>query len=114
MKVVICGSRDCEKLALIEKAVKESGFEITCVISGDARGADKLADLWAKNNKIDRVIMPANWEGRGKSAGIFRNLRMIEYADGVIAIWDGKSRGTKNSIETAKNLGKKLHIEVYK
>ena len=49
--------------------------------------------------------MPAKWDKHGNSAGMIRNSQMADYADGLIALWDGESRGTKNMIETASKNG---------
>jgi hypothetical protein len=38
---------------------------------------------------------------------------MAGMADALIAVWDGKSRGTKNMIETAQSMGLKLHVHRY-
>lgn len=56
---------------------------------------------------------PADWGKYGKSAGVLRNKQMAEYADGLIAFWDGKSRGTANMIETAKGLGLRVRVARY-
>jgi hypothetical protein len=38
---------------------------------------------------------------------------MAQYADALIAIWDGKSAGTANMIEQAKNRRLQIHIINY-
>lgn len=117
MRVIIAGSRDVEDYALILEAVKASGFssEITEVISGTARGADSLGELWAIRNKIPVKRMSANWSQYGKRAGILRNEEMAKYASeegdgGLIAIWDGKSRGTKSMIDLGESYGLRVFI----
>lgn len=73
-------------------------------------GADLLGKKWAILNGVPIKNFPADWDKYGKAAGPIRNAQMAEYADYLIAFWDGKSRGTKNMIETMINLG--LHGEV--
>lgn len=111
MKVVICGSRSIKDPKAIQRAVDASGFDpITEVVTGGAEGVDKMADVWSHDARIDRTVMYPNWGKYGRSAGYMRNERMIKYADAVIAIWDGKSKGTAHSIQIARNLGKPCYV----
>lgn len=98
MKTVICGSRGITKYKHVLDAVRESGFQITEVVSGCARGADQLGELYAAEKLLPVKKFPADWAGLGSMAGIFRNRLMAEYADAVIAVWDGKSPGTRYMI----------------
>lgn len=52
---------------------------------------------------VDRF--PAQWDRDGKSAGYKRNVVMAILSDALIALRDGKSRGTKHMIEEAKRRG---------
>ena len=112
MKVVIAGSRQVTDQIFVISAIERSGFQIKEVVSGGARGVDKLADKWASDNAIPVKVFESDWERYGKAAGPIRNKMMAEYADALIAIWDGKSRGTKNIISTAEKLG--LSVFVHK
>ncbi|WP_417886662.1 hypothetical protein [Zunongwangia sp.] len=56
---------------------------------------------------------PANWNKYGKSAGYRRNAEMAEYADALIAFWDGKSISTKHLIDLAKRAQLKLRINYF-
>ena len=78
-------------------------WEITEVVSGKARGVDTLGEWWAKSGEKDIPIQsfPADWKKFKKAAGYIRNAEMAKYADALIAIWDGESRGTFNMIEEA-------------
>ena len=114
MKVIIAGSRDIEDFSLIQEAVYASTFNITEVVSGRARGVDKLGEAWASLNNIPIKPFPAKWRTNGvldRSAGFKRNIEMAEYADALIAVWDGESRGTKHMINQAKL--KKLKVFIY-
>jgi hypothetical protein len=110
MKTIIAGSREGITYKDIEEAVKNAGWSITQVVSGCARGADKLGEHWAKMNLIPIVEFPADWEGYGKSAGAIRNSRMAGYAEALIAVWDGKSRGTQHMIKVATARGLKVFV----
>ncbi|MFA5195962.1 MAG: SLOG family protein [Bacteroidales bacterium] len=102
MKIIIAGSREINEFILVQLAVAGSGFDITEVVSGTAKGVDKLGELWAFENDIPVKRFPADWKKYGKSAGYKRNEQMAEYADALIAIWDGKSPGTGHMISIAK------------
>ena len=110
MKVIIAGSRDCNSFTLVCQAIKESGFIISEVVSGTARGIDKTGEYWAMQNNIPIKEFIPNWDLYGKSAGIMRNLKMADYADALIAIWDYKSPGTKHMIKCAKKKDLKIFI----
>lgn len=110
MKTIIAGSRNIVDQEIIEKAVHESKFQITEVVEGGAKGVDTLARIWAEENRLPVREFKAEWRKYGKRAGPIRNRAMAEYADALIAIWDGNSRGTLNMIETAKKLDLKVFI----
>ena len=114
MRVVICGSRGIGSVELIDKAVKMSGFEVTEVISGTASGPDTFAIEWAEKNGIPVVRMPADWNKYGRSAGFKRNKEMVDIADAVIAIWDEKSNGTRNTMGLGKDKGIPVKVFVPK
>lgn len=110
MKVIIAGSRDFDDYEALKAGIIESGFGITEIISGGARGADALGERYAEENSLALSIFPADWDKFGKSAGMIRNKEMADNADGLIAYWDGKSRGTKNMIDIAN--AKKLNVHI--
>ncbi len=72
------------------------------IISGGAIGIDTLASVYAKNNNIAMITLKPEWKRFGKSAGYIRNKDIIDQSDYILAIWDGKSKGTKHSIDLAK------------
>ena len=113
MKVIIAGSRTINDLSLIQLTVDESGFQVSEVVCGGARGVDDLGRKWAGNgNRIPVKLFPADWITYGKSAGYLRNRQMAEYADALIAIWDGKSKGTMHMINLATKKNLKVHVKI--
>lgn len=112
MKTIIAGSRDIENYMLVKQAIALSGFkdQITEVVSGGARGIDRLGERYAKEEGIACAVFPADWDKWGKAAGPIRNSEMADYADALIAIWDGDSRGTKHMIDTARKKGLKVFV----
>lgn len=81
------------------------------VVQGGAPGVDSLADQWCQSNRVDRRTMYASWDDLGKAAGTERNQRMIREAlasgrpTSFLAIWDGKSPGTKDFVLKAREAG---------
>jgi len=115
--IAIIGSRSFDDKIYLEYQMNQIKNEYKNhklkIVSGAARGADKMGEEWAKRNKIETLIFPANWEKYGKRAGYIRNEDIISNADLVISFWDGKSSGTKHSQELAKKNGKDLRIFMY-
>ena len=108
VRIIVAGSRDFDdypKLAYeLECAVKAISSNPT-VVSGGARGADRLGEQFAEEYEYPcRQFIP-DWDGLGKTAGFVRNVEMADYADMLVAFWDGKSKGTKHMIDTAIHRG---------
>lgn len=110
MKVLICGSRSISDPELVSQAVSQSGLRPTHIISGGARGVDRLAGEYAASNGIEFTEYLADWDRYGKRAGFMRNCVMVGTADAVIAVWDGVSPGTKHSIDYAASQGKDVFV----
>lgn len=101
MRVIIAGSRDLNKEFLVRDAIQASGFDITTLVCGMARGVDMVGHAWARSRGIPIDERYAQWKTLGRSAGYKRNVEMAENADALIAVWDGSSRGTSHMIEIA-------------
>ena len=113
MKTIIAGSREITDFQVVEHAINSSGFEITEVVSGTARGVDLEGEGWASLNDVPIKRFPAKWNEDGifdRGAGHKRNAAMAEYADALIAIWDGASPGTRNMINCAAQAGIKIYV----
>lgn len=102
MKTIIAGTRTFEDYDLLVAVVEESGFDITEVVSGAASGVDTLGEKYAQENGILCTQFHADWNRYGRSAGPRRNAEMAEYAEALILLWDGKSRGSKSMLQEAK------------
>lgn len=124
MFVIICGSRrhldgsTVADLSLIEDAVQASQYEVTCVVSGAARGADALGAAWAEDRGLPVVEFPvlqSDIERHGfTQAARLRNARMGRLAQqeegACLALWNGLSGGTKNMIDVSRRLRLPTHI----
>jgi len=108
MKIAVVGSRKFNDYDFLKEKLNE--YQIDVIVSGGAMGADLLAERYARENQIETLIFPAEWDIHGRSAGPIRNKLIVENCDYLIAFWNGKSRGTKFSIDYAAALGKKAVI----
>jgi hypothetical protein len=108
---IIAGSRDITSMSLLEKAVSECPWNITKVFCGMARGGNTLGWQWAQHMGVPIDFFPAKWETQGSAAGPLRNQKMIdEGAEALLALWDGKSNGTRDMIQRADKAGLALHV----
>lgn len=112
MKTIIAGSRTITSKFVIGEAVLESKFDITEVVSGAARGVDEIGEQWAEEHGVPIKRFPAEWEFYGKRAGPVRNVEMAKYAEALVAVWDGKSKGTQHMIREAQKRGLKWFIKL--
>ena len=116
--LIVAGGRDFQDYSRLENVLFEfaerHGDDYTMnIVSGMARGADRLAVQFCRIHGVQLIEMPANWNHYGKSAGYRRNTDMSAISQGLIAFWDGKSRGTKHMIETAQRNGLLVQVEYY-
>lgn len=112
-KLAIIGSRGFNDYTLLRSVLDPYKDVITLVVSGGAKGADSLGEMWANENNIKTKIFYPDWEAHGKRAGFIRNEYIIKEGDGVIAFWDGISPGTKSSIDLCKKYNKPIKIIKY-
>jgi hypothetical protein len=110
VKLAIIGSRDFDDYLLMKKELEFFIPKIQMIISGGARGADKLSERLAAEFNIPIKIYEAEWDKYGKRAGYIRNELIINDCDAVIAFWDGKSKGTKHSLDLANKQNKATKI----
>ena len=145
IRIITAGGRDfndydllVSEFAKLLSNLKYEGYNIHRstieIISGGAKGADKLGEKLAKNHNIKLSVFPAEWnnledetceirynkygEPYNVLAGFNRNIRMAKYAKDsdlgiLLAFWDGKSGGTKHMIETANKANLRVHIVKY-
>ncbi|MCA1807433.1 MAG: DUF2493 domain-containing protein [Actinobacteria bacterium] len=113
MKLIIAGSRTLgdqeayEELqdALYEATLVWNARAIDEVVTGGAKGVDTLGKNLAKEFNIAHKEFPADWATYGKRAGYRRNVQMASYADALVLLWDGKSKGSGHMLDIAKAHG---------
>jgi len=106
MKVAIVGSRNLSVNDLWNYLPEK----VTEIVSGGAMGIDTCAREYALKHGIELKEFLPEYEKFGRSAPIKRNQQIIEYADLVLAFWDGSSRGTFNVIKTCRKMGKGIKV----
>ena len=110
MITIIAGPRDYFDYLTLCKAIAFSGFNITEVVSGGAKGVDYLGEKWAREHNIPIKQFLPDWMGLGKAAGPIRNEQMAKYAEALIVLLPYKSPGTTNMIKQAE----KFNLCIYK
>ena len=128
MKVAVIGSRSFDNYSLLKKVINKYAKQATTIVSGGAKGADTLAERYAQEFNLEKIIFLADWENiqvepciiRNNNKGPYnamaghnRNTKIVESSDVVIAFWDFKSKGTKDSLKKAHKMGKKTIIINY-
>ena len=106
MKIAIIGSRAITKVDISKYIPKDT----TEIVSGGAKGIDTLAREYALSHGIKLTEFFPDYKRYGKGAPFKRNLQIIEYADHVIAFWDGNSKGTEYVINECKKINKPIDI----
>ena len=109
VKAVIVGSRSIGAVDM-DGALSRLGIDPSMVISGGARGVDRIAETWARARGIETRILKPDWRRYGRGAALKRNRELVEAGDVVVAFWDGTSRGTMHTVRTAEELGKRVHV----
>lgn len=121
-RIIIAGSRNFNNYLYLEYVVDRYFAKFVTdkqgvqIISGTAKGADSLGELYAEKHGIEVIRCPANWDKYGRAAGYRRNEEMaiLSMSDGytgvLLAFWDGQSRGTKHMIDLAEKHNVKVYI----
>lgn len=112
-KVAVVGGRDFKDrpylFFVLDKYHEKHG--ISHIVSGGAKGADSLAELYAKDRCIPYTVYPADWDTHGKQAGFIRNSQIANDCDVLIAFPTKESVGTWHTVELAeKSYYKKVFV----
>jgi hypothetical protein len=79
---------------MLANKILKLNLKISSVISGGAKGAETLAEKWAKENNIPIILFRPDWKKYGRAAGLRLNENSIESCDYCLAFWDGKSKAS--------------------
>lgn len=110
MKIAVIGSRNLT----VNDLGKYLPKEVTEIVSGGAKGIDTCAKTYALANSIKLTEFLPEYEKYGQGAPLKRNLQIIDYADLVLAFWDGKSKDTKYVIDNCKKRNKSVRVLIIK
>ncbi len=117
MKLALIGSRNFCDYADLKQCINRTFIEwnitigdIDTIVSGGARGADTLAEKFAKEYNLNIIICKPNWNKHPRAAGILRNTDIINTADCIIAFPSRSGRGTQDSIRKANAAYKKCKV----
>lgn len=106
MKLLIVGSRSVTAFDLSPYIPTE----VDAVISGGARGIDRLAEEYADLHRLSKYIVRPRYDLYGRAAPLKRNEQMVEMADAVLIIWDGRSKGTEHILKYTKKMNKPVTL----
>ena len=106
MRIAIVGSRTLT----VEDLGHYLPEDVTEIVSGGAKGIDRCAKQYARENQIKLTEFLPDYHRYGRGAPLKRNLNIVDYADCVIAFWDGQSRGTKSVIELCQQKKKRITV----
>lgn len=114
MKLAVIGSRGFQYYDVLKATIDELReiYPITTIVSGGAKGADHLAEIYAQENNLKLDIYKPDWS-KGRGAGYIRNVDIWNNSDLGVAFWDGESKGTAHSFKISEKQKKKLYIFNY-
>ena len=108
MKLLVAGTRSIKEYDL-QGLVPEG---VTLIITGGASGIDEIAEEYADKKRISKLVLRPRYDLYGKAAPLKRNEEMVEICDMVLVLWDGRSRGSRYTIEQAKKMGSHKGVEL--
>lgn len=123
MKIAVVGSRSITSYEMVRKALQRSPFwhpsregqyPGVTIISGGADGVDTSAERFAEEHDCNLEVIEPDWNdwSNGHPAKV-RNTTIVEEATAVVAVWDGHSNGTRDSIDKALDRGKNIYVETH-
>ena len=117
-KLIVAGGRDFNDPALMHRVIfamsdVEFADKAISIVSGMARGADALGYQFAHQHGVQVYEFNAHWAKYGKRAGYVRNEEMGRFSDGLLAFWDGDSKGTAHMIDFMQKLNKPVIVVEY-
>lgn len=101
MRLAIIGSRTCPPIDIAFYLP----FVPDTIVSGGAKGADTYAKEYAIKNNIPIIEFLPDYRKYGRKAPLMRNLQIVDNCDYLLAFWNGRSRGTKFTVDYAEKRG---------
>jgi ABC-type branched-subunit amino acid transport system substrate-binding protein len=111
MRIAIVGSCDYRDLETVRRYIAALPDD-AIVVSGAKGRVDEVAEEAAQARGLDTLIFPPDWDRKDNVSEQQWNRMIVKNADLVVAFWDGRSPGTAQVIEAARELGKRLEVFV--
>lgn len=115
MKLGVVGSRNITSSQAVYDAIMSSPWKYTyqTIVTGGARGVDSIAESFAETHDFNCEVITPNWDdwSDGHPAKV-RNTEIVEESDAIVAVWDGNSDGTRDTIDKAIDRGTPIYVEV--
>lgn len=108
MKIAVVGSRGIDGIDIGEFLPDGA----TGIVTGGARGIDTCAAAYAEEHGLPLTVFPPEYEKYGRAAPFVRNRRIVDCADAVVAVWDGRSKGTFSVIKYCERVGKSVNVHI--
>jgi hypothetical protein len=121
MKTISAGLREVADVETVREAVKLSGLEITELVSSASRGVQSAGERWAKEEDVPVCQFPVDRDDISHpdalirirdtvkrydaNASFRRNQQMADYAEALVAIWDGHNATVGDTIYRIKEKG---------
>ncbi len=115
MKLAVAGYRGFTDYHLFKQhlvAFIEEHGEPVEIISGGAKGADAMAERYAKEENLPIVVLRPEWKTHGRKAGILRNTDIVARCTHLLAFPSEVGKGTQDTVKKAKRSGK-IYKEVW-
>lgn len=103
MKVLVTGGRTYDDYEYLSACLNK--VQVDLIINGTAKGADQMSTKWAEEKKLPVLMYPALWQKEGMSAGILRNIRMLEEGRPHLVVAFAGGKGTAHMKSVAKAAG---------
>lgn len=110
MKLLISGSRSITEFDLTQYITDD----VDTILTGGADGIDTIAERYADEHGLNKIIITPDYDKYGKAAPLVRNRTLVELCDKVLAVWDGKSSGTKYTVDFAEKSNKSVILIMFK
>lgn len=116
MKLIIAGSRYLDEELVYSKIVmwRMNNIPHLEIVSGGCKGVDHAGEYYADFYDLPIKRFPADWKKHGRAAGPIRNKQMADYADALLLIWDGISRGSLSMKKEMEKLNKPIYEIIIK
>lgn len=124
MNLGVVGSRSITDSSTVEQAIQSSPWYQSrgmippeewgmTIVSGGADGVDTRAEEFAENLGLPtQIIEPDYSDWSNEHPAKARNTEIVKESDAIVAVWDGRSNGTRDTIDKALDRGVPIYVEV--